>query len=42
MFEVRSAFAERAEKSASVVVREVELSDEEDSMSTHFLSTLIL
>ncbi|KAM0209990.1 hypothetical protein ACHAQD_009865 [Fusarium lateritium] len=32
MFEVRSAFAEKAEKSAaSVVVREVELSDEEDN-----------
>jgi hypothetical protein len=41
MFEVRSAFAEKAEKSASVVVREVELSDAEDSMSTRLL-TLIL
>jgi len=34
MFEVRSVFAEKAEKSTSVVVREVELSDAEDSMST--------
>jgi hypothetical protein len=41
MFEVRSAFAEKAEKYPSVVVREVELSDEEDSMSTHFPSLIL-
>jgi hypothetical protein len=41
MFEVRSVFAEKAKKSASVVIREVELSDEEDSMSTHFLSLIL-
>jgi hypothetical protein len=41
MFEVRSAFAEKVEKTASVVVREVELSDEEDSMSAPFLSLIL-
>lgn len=41
MFEVRSAFADKVEKSASVVVREVGISDEEDSQSTHSLSLIL-
>lgn len=41
MFEVRSVFAEKAEKSTSVVVREVELSDAEDSMSARLLPLIL-
>lgn len=41
MFEVRSAFADKAEKATSVVVREVQLSDEEDSMSAHSIPSTL-